>query len=111
MQRASVVTAHGFSSCGSQALEHRLNSFCGTQIYLLHGMWDLPGSAIEPVSLALAGKFFTLEPLPYSGKPKTPLLIEDKKLFLKKCKVFVSSGLAIAMLYEFPFLFLEWCLY
>ena len=27
--RASVVVAHGLSSCGSQALEHRLSS-CGT---------------------------------------------------------------------------------
>ena len=29
-------------------------------------MWDLPGSAIEPVSPALAGRFFTTEP---PGKP------------------------------------------
>ena len=29
-------------------------------------MWDLPGSGIEPVSSALAGGFFTTEPL---GKP------------------------------------------
>ena len=26
------------------------------------GMWDLPGSGIEPESLALAGGFFTIEP-------------------------------------------------
>ena len=25
-------------------------------------MWDLPGSGIEPLSLALAGGFFTTEP-------------------------------------------------
>ena len=30
------------------------------------GMWDLPGSGIEPVSPALAGRFFTTEP---PGKP------------------------------------------
>ena len=29
-------------------------------------MWDLPGPGIEPVSSALAGGFFTAEPL---GKP------------------------------------------
>ena len=29
-------------------------------------MWDLPGSGIEPISSALAGGFFTTEPL---GKP------------------------------------------
>ena len=31
-----------------------------------HGMWGLPGSGIEPVSPALAGRFFTLGP---PGKP------------------------------------------
>ena len=38
---------------------------CGTQTYLLHGVWDFPGSGIKPVSLALAGGFFfylTTEP-------------------------------------------------
>ena len=47
--------------------EHRFNSWvlrCRAQ--LLHGMWDLPGSEIEPMSPALAGGFFTTEP---SGKP------------------------------------------
>ena len=29
--RAPVVAAHGLSSCGSWALEHRLNN-CGTQV-------------------------------------------------------------------------------
>ena len=50
----------GFSSCGSQALQHRLNS-CGAELKLLCSMWDLPGSGIEPVSLALAGGFFFTE--------------------------------------------------
>ena len=44
----------GFSSCGAWA-------------ELPHGMWDLPGSGIEPVSPALAGQFFTTEP------PEKPL--------------------------------------
>ena len=35
--RASVVVAHGFSSRGSRALEHRLNS-CGAWAWLLQGM-------------------------------------------------------------------------
>ena len=30
---------------------------------LSHGMWDLSGSGIEPGSPALAGRFFTTEPL------------------------------------------------
>ena len=58
---ASVCAARGLSICTSQALEHRLNS-CGTQAYLFHGMWNLPGSGIKPVSLALAGEFFATEP-------------------------------------------------
>ena len=50
---ASVVVAHGLSSCGSRA-------------QLLHGMWDLPGPELEPVSPALAGGFLTTAP---PGKP------------------------------------------
>ena len=53
--QAPVVGAHGVSSCGSWALEHRLMD-------LLHGIWNLPGSGIKPMSLALAGRFFTTEP-------------------------------------------------
>ena len=59
--RASVVVAHGLSSCGSRALEHRLSS-CGARTQLLCGMWDLPGPGLEPVSPALAGGFSTTEP-------------------------------------------------
>ena len=55
--RASVVVAHGLSSCGSQALERRLSS-CGVWVSLLCGMWDLPGPGLRPVSPALAGGFF-----------------------------------------------------
>ena len=47
--RASVVVARGLSSCGARAL-------------LLHGMWDLPGPGIKPVSPALAGGFLTTVP-------------------------------------------------
>ena len=39
----------GCFCCGACALGHRLNS-CGTQTRLLHSMWDLPRSGIEPVS-------------------------------------------------------------
>ena len=51
----------GFSSCGLQALEHRLSS-CGTWAQLLRGMWDLPGAGLEPVSPALARGFLTTAP-------------------------------------------------
>ena len=59
--RASVVVARGLSSCGSRALERRLSS-CGTQASLLHGICDLPGPGLEPVSPALAGGFLTTVP-------------------------------------------------
>ena len=49
-----------FSSCSSKTLEHRLNS-CGAWVQLIPGMWDLPGSGMEPMSPALAGSFFTTE--------------------------------------------------
>ena len=38
-------------------------SSCGTLVKLLHVMWNLPRPGIEPMSSALAGKFFTAEPL------------------------------------------------
>ena len=63
--RASVVVAHGLSSCGSRALECRLSS-CGTRASLLCSMWDLPGPGLDPVSPSLAGGFLTTA-LP--GKP------------------------------------------
>ena len=59
--QASVVAARGLSSCGSRALEHRLSS-CGSWALLLHGMWDLPGPGLKPVSPALAGGFLTTAP-------------------------------------------------
>ena len=36
-------------------------------------MWDLPGPGFEPVSPALAGKFYTTEPL--GKRPPTPCLL------------------------------------
>ena len=51
--------------------EHRLQtrklSNCGSQAQLLHSMWDLPRSGLEPMSPALAGGFLTTAP---PGKPK-----------------------------------------
>ena len=63
-----------------KALEHRLNS-CGSQAQLLRGMWDLPGSGIELVSLALAGGFFTTEP---PGKPRINFFFSELNIFLKR---------------------------
>ena len=47
--RASVVAAHGLSSCGTQA-------------ELLCSMWNLPRPGIEPVSPPLAGRLLSTEP-------------------------------------------------
>ena len=58
---ASVVVAHGLSSCGLRALERRLSS-CGAQALLLHGMWDIPGPGLKPVSW--------LDPVSSSGAPR-----------------------------------------
>ena len=79
--------ARAFSSCGkwgplfivvhgpltitaSLVAEHRLQtrrlSNCGSRAQLLCGMWNLPGSGLEPVSPALAGGFLTTAP---PGKP------------------------------------------
>ena len=64
----SVVGAHGLSSHGSPALEHRFSG-CDAQAEVLCGMWDLPGSEIKPRSPALAGGVFPTGP---PGKPKGP---------------------------------------
>ena len=50
-----------------------------------HGMWDLPGPGIEPMSPALEGGFFTTEP------PGKSLDSEFRKfLFLEKGKATYS---------------------
>ena len=79
--------ARAFSSCGkrgplfiavrrpltiaaSLVAEHRLQtrrlSSCGSQAWLLRGMWDPPRPGLKPVSPALAGRFSTTAP---PGKP------------------------------------------
>ena len=62
--QASVVVAHG--------LQARRLSSCGARAQLLHGMWDLPGPGLEPVSPALAGRFLTTAP---PGKPQGVFLM------------------------------------
>ena len=57
-----VAAARGLSSCGSRVLEYTGFSSCGTQALLLHGVWNLPGPGIEPVSPALAGRFLSTVP-------------------------------------------------
>ena len=80
--------ARAFSTCGvrgplfiavrgplsvaaSLVAEHKLQtrklSSCGSQAQLLRGTWDLPRPGLEPVSPALAGRFYcaTREAPPY----------------------------------------------
>ena len=57
-----MFVACGLSSCGSWALEHRLNSRV-TQAKLPCSMWDLHGAGVEPMSPELAGGFLTTGPL------------------------------------------------
>ena len=51
---ASLVAEHGLYA-------GRLSS-CGARAQPLRSMWDLPGSGLEPVSPALAGRFLTTVP-------------------------------------------------
>ena len=56
---ASLGAEHGLWVCGLQwlwSLGSRARApNCGTQAWLLHGIWDLPRPGIEPASPALAG--------------------------------------------------------
>ena len=81
----SVVAAHGLSSCGSGALEHRLSS-CDTDL-IVPRTWDLPGRGIEPISPALAGEFFTTES---PGKHITWIL-GFSNYISRHCKNFIVS--------------------
>ena len=73
---ARALGCMGFINCGSQALEQGLSN-CDAQVSLLRGVWNLPGSGIEPVSPASAGRFFTTEP---PGKPpETSFLLSFSK--------------------------------
>ena len=85
---AAGVAALRLGSCSSQALEHRLNSCGGAWAQLLHSMWDLLRSGIEPISPALAGEFFTTEP---PGKSPNCFLFSSNLLFC----VFLHTGLSL----------------
>ena len=74
--RASVVVVRGLSSCGLRALERRLSS-CSTQAKLLHGIWDLPGPGLKPMSPALTGRFLATVP---PGKSHEVVLHQHKKI-------------------------------
>ena len=55
-----ALGCEGFSSCGSWAPEHRLNS-CDAAASLLCGMWDLAGSGTEPIGRQILYHWATRE--------------------------------------------------
>ena len=56
LQGGSLVVDHTLQGVHASAVAARgLSS--GVQAWLLHGLWDLPGPGIKPVSPALAGRF------------------------------------------------------
>ena len=72
LQWLLLLQSTGSRHVGSVVVAHRLQqlwltssraqaSSCGARASLLHSMWDLPGPGLEPVSPALAGRFFTTE--------------------------------------------------
>ena len=67
LQWPLLLLSRGSRNVGFSSLACGLNS-CGSRAWLLHGTWDLPGSRMEHVSFALAGRFFITEP------PRKPLL-------------------------------------
>ena len=61
LSSCGTCTSHrgGFSCCRGRALGLGGFRSCGTRDELLSAMRDLPGSEMEPLSPALAGRFFT----------------------------------------------------
>lgn len=97
--------ACGLTSCDSQApgslvVAHRLS---------YSAVWDLPESGIEPLSPALAGRFFSTEP---SGKPQRKIFKGEKLTRNKKMmyndKIFnFPISITILSFYKKPVLQLE----
>ena len=75
-------SVRGLSGCSWWAAEHQLTSG-GTGASLPHGMWDLPGPGIEPMSPALAGGFLTTGP---PGNPQKRSIVFH---FCKSLKVWL----------------------
>ena len=69
------------SLVAEQALGH-VGSVVAAGVQFLPSMWDLPGSGIKLMSPALAGRFFTTEPL---GKPHIRSMIAIPQPDLLPC--------------------------
>ena len=59
-----VLGCVGFSSCGSQVLEQRLNS-CSTWAWLLCSLWQLPGSGLHLLHWQVGSS-----PVSHQGSPR-----------------------------------------
>ena len=88
----SLLQCAGFSlqwlllwSMGSRCLGF---SSCGSWAQLLWGMWDLPRSGIEPVSLAWQGRFLTTGP---PGKPRFLFVLIAIRVYLLYNVMLVST--------------------
>ena len=57
---ASLAAEHRLYARRLQMLQHTDFRSCGIQAELLRGIWDLPGSGIEPVPPTLAGGFLSI---------------------------------------------------
>ena len=58
----SLVAVSGASLVGEHGSRVPGLSSCGTWASLSHGMWNLPGPGIKPVSPAFAGRFLSTAP-------------------------------------------------
>ena len=81
----------GFSCCRARALGHVGLVVVAQGLKLPHGMWNLPGSGIEPMSPMLAGGVST------TGPPGKSFFVVFKKLFL----VYLSSFFQLFLIYSF----------
>ena len=68
------------------------------EAWLPQGMWDLPGSGIELVSLALAGGFFTPEP----PEMLHGLFFSCRRAFFANLQVFVISSCSVSCNFGIP---------
>ena len=107
------VTAYhrgGFSRRGAQALgcmgsvdeSSRLNS-CGAWTQLLRGVWDLPGPGKEPVSPALAGGFFTMDPpgMPWSCLLQQLVYLNTQTLLKENWNLSHNPFFLLSLMYYF----------
>ena len=62
LSNCSTWASHcsGFSCCRAQALDAQVLLWCIGLV--AHGMWNLPGPGVKPVSHALAGRFLSTVP-------------------------------------------------